>query len=88
MQDDTATQATAPPVRLLSQEERNDLRKRVIAGEDLTLEEAKAVVDTIRQGRGAAALANESKPKKPRKAKGGMSDEDFSSSLDAKLKLL
>lgn len=87
-----ATQsANAPsaPVRLLNQEERNDLRKRVLAGEQMSLEDAKAVIDTIRQGRGAAALAAESKPKKARSSgskKPAMTDEAFNNSLDEKLK--
>lgn len=81
----STTQSAAPPVRLLNQEERNDLRKRVLANEELSLEEAKAVIDTIRQGRGAAALSAESKPKKSRSKKAGMTDEALASSLDAKL---
>ncbi len=76
----------AAPVRLLSLEERNDLRRRVLAGEDLSLEEAKAVIDTVRNGRGAAALSAESKPKKSRAKKAGMTDEELNKSLDAKLK--
>ena len=80
------TEVAAPPVKLLSQEERNDLRKRVLAGEDLSLEEARQVVETIRQGRGAAALAAESKPKRSgSRKKAGMSDADFNASLDGKL---
>src|SRR5687768_15575487 len=86
------TQATEPqpsappaPLRLLNQEERNDLRKRVLNNEELSLEDAKAVIDTIRNGRGAAALSAESKPKKSRSKKAGMTDEALASSLDAKL---
>ena len=86
-QQPTATAAPPKPVRLLSQEERNDLRERVLAGETMSLEEAKAVVDTIRQGRGAAALAAESKPKKGRAKKAGLSDAELNASLDAKLGL-
>jgi hypothetical protein len=77
----------APPLRLLSQDERNDLRKRVLAGETMSLEDAKAVIDTIRQGRGAAALVAETKPKKSRAKKPGLSDEELNASLDAKLGL-
>jgi hypothetical protein len=80
------TPAATPQVKLLSQEERNDLRKRVLAGEALSLEEARQVIETIRQGRGAAALSAEAKPKKPKAAKPGMSDEELNASLDAKLK--
>ncbi len=32
-----------PPAKLLSQEERADLRKKVLAGEELSLEEARSV---------------------------------------------
>lgn len=74
----------APPARLLSLEERNDLRRRVLAGEVMSLEDAKAVIDTVRQGRGAAALSAESKPKKARSKKAGMSDADLNAALDSK----
>jgi len=79
--------AQQPPLRLLSQEERNDLRKFVLSGGQLDLEQARAVFDTIRQGRGVAAMAAESKPKKGKGKKPGMSDADFNASLDAKLGL-
>lgn len=85
MSTDTPAKPPEPAptaIRLLSQEQRNDLRKRVLAGEEMSLEDAKAVVDTVRQGRGAAALSQENKPKKQKKA--GMTDADLNASLDAK----
>lgn len=68
---------------MLSQEERNDLRKRVLRGEELSLEEAKAVIASLREGRGAAAFAAENKPKRAKKA--GISDEQLNQDLDAAL---
>jgi len=63
----------------LTQEERNDLRKRVLAGYSLTLDEAKAVLDSTRQGQGAAVLAGESK--KPRAKKDALSDAQLDADL-------
>lgn len=72
--------------RILNAEERADLRKRVLAGEDLTLEEARSVYETVRLGGAAALIASDGKGKgKGRKKKPGMSDEDFNASLDAAL---
>jgi len=80
-------QAPTAPVRILSQDERNDLRKLVLSGGQLDLEQAKAVIDTIRQGRGVAAMSAEAKPKRGGAKKAGMSDADLNASLDAKLGL-
>lgn len=65
-------QATPEP-RLLTQEERMDLRKRVLEGYKMTLEEARAVYETLRAGQGAAVITGES-TKKTRKKKEAYSD--------------
>lgn len=73
------------PTRLLTPEERNDLRRRVLAGIPLNVDEARAVIASIRQGQGVAALAGEAKA-----ARGGkrgskrptMSDEDLNKDLE------
>ena len=65
---------------MLSQEERNDLRKRVLRGEALSLEEAQAVIASLREGRGVQALTEESKPKRGKKV--AMSDEALQADLD------
>lgn len=71
---------------MLSLQERNDLRAKVLAGHQLSLDEAKAVFETLRSGQGAAAIAGEAKAKKTRgggKAKKeAMSDEALNASLD------
>ena len=67
---------------MLSLEERNDLRKRVISGQQLTLDEARAVFETLRQGQAAVIIqAGEAKPKKTSKKKEAISD----AALDADL---
>lgn len=48
----------------LTLEERNDLRARVLRGEELTLDEAKAVIETIRTGQ---AMLPVDKPKRGKK---------------------
>lgn len=63
----------------LTAEQRNDLRKRVLMGQPLTLEESKEVIESLRQGAGVAVLAGESKRKQGKKP--GISDE----ALDADL---
>lgn len=84
-------EAQAPPkreFRILNAEERNDLRKRVLAGEELTLEEARSVYETVRLGGAAALIAADGTGKKKgggRKKK-GISDEELSASLDDALK--
>lgn len=65
---------------MLSQEERNDLRKRVLRGESLSVEEAKAVFETLRQGQGAVVLTEE-KPKKSSRKKEALSDAQLDSDL-------
>ena len=64
----------------LSLEERNDLRKRVLSGYSLTLEEAREVIASYRTGQAVAAIsAAEAKPKRGKKA--GISDSDLDSQL-------
>lgn len=76
-----------PPTtaKILSAEERNDLRKKVLSGQDLTLEEARSVYETIRLGGAAAMINGETTRKKGGKRKKGMSDEELSSDLDKAL---
>lgn len=68
---------------MLTADERNDLRRRVLAGYQLTLDEARAVIADAQQGRGVAVLAGEAKA-----AKGGgrrkatMSDEQLDKDLE------
>lgn len=83
------TEVQAPAFVPLSVEECNDLRKRVLRGEELSVEEARRVIETLRQGQGTV-LAKEAKTgtRKPRASKKGMSDEELGSSLDAALGLL
>lgn len=59
-------QQEAPP-RILTAEERNDLRKKVLRGEKLSLEDARAVYATLRSGHEAAAIAGETSKKKGKK---------------------
>jgi len=89
--DSNQMEVTAPAqekreFRILTAEERNDLRKRVLAGEDLTLEEARSVYETVRLGGAAALIAADGTGKKKRSKKPGMSDDELSSSLDDALK--
>lgn len=65
---------------LLSQEERNDLRKKVLAGIGLTKEEARRVFETLRKNQ-ASAIAASDRPKRERKGKKQMSDEELNASL-------
>ena len=86
--EEAVAEAKPPEYKILNQEERNDLRKRVLAGEELSLFEARSVYETVRLG-GAAALMNTDGTKKSRKGgskKKGMSDEEFNASLDDALK--
>ena len=81
-----APQAPAQPevkVAILTQEEKNDLRKRVLRGEQLTLDEARAVVASTRQGSAAAALVGGSDKKTRKKGSSkGMSDGDLDKDLE------
>ena len=53
----------------LTAEERNDLRKRVLQGYQMTPQEAREVIESLRQGAGVAILAGENKPKRASKGK-------------------
>jgi len=69
---------------MLSLEERNDLRKKVLRGEDLTLDEAREVFTTLRAQTGAAMLdAADAPAKKTRKsaAKPTYTDEQLDADL-------
>ena len=73
---------------MLSLEERNDLRKRVLQGKPLTLDEARAVFETLRQGQGAVIIAaGEAKVRKSSSKKKGISDEELDKDLDDLLKM-
>ena len=67
----------------LSIEERNDLRKKVLRGEQLTLDEARSVYESLRQGQGATAeLDAGTKPKRARKASAPATDDQLNADLD------
>ena len=53
----------------LTQEERADLRRRVLSGYRMTDEEARRVYETLRIAQGASVITGEStkKPRKPKK---------------------
>lgn len=53
-------------------EERNDLRARVLRGEELTLDQAKAVLETMRQGQ---AMLPVDKPKRKGKTQALSTDQ-------------
>lgn len=77
----TPTAEVKPPeFKILSAEERNDLRKKVLAGQDLTLFEARSVYETLRSGQAAAVATGES-GKKTRKKKPEYSDAQLDSDL-------
>jgi len=64
---------------MLTQEERNDLRKKVLRGEELSLDEARAVIETLRTGQ-AAAVADQAKPKRASK-RAGITDDQLDKDL-------
>lgn len=72
----------APP-RQLTQEEKLDLRRKVLRGEQLTLEESKAALAAVRQNQEFELTLEGMQPKKTRKKAAGkaMSDEDLDASL-------
>ena len=65
---------------MLSTEERNDLRKRVLMGQPLNLEEARAVIESCRTGAHAAQIAGAEKKTRTKKNPGITDDQ-----LDADL---
>ena len=67
--------------RLLTSEERNDLRRRVLAGIPLNLDEAKAVIASVRQGQGIAAMAKEAKASRGKGKKPAMTDDALENDL-------
>lgn len=68
----------------LSAEQKNDLRKRVLAGERLDPATAREIIESIRMGRrSAAAAAAAGKGKKGKTGKPIMSDEALDADLDA-----
>jgi hypothetical protein len=52
---------------MLTTEQKNDLRKRVLAGQPLTVAEAREVIESCKNGQSVAtAIAGEKKSKKPK----------------------
>lgn len=74
----------APEVKLppLTVEERHDLRRRVLAGYKMNVEEAQRVYETLRAGQGIAVLTGEA-TKKSRKKKESLTDEQLNADLDS-----
>lgn len=68
----------------LTAEQRNDLRRRVLSGVPLNLDEAKAVIASLRQGQGVAVLAGEAKAAKGKsgRKKVAMTDEALDKDLE------
>lgn len=80
----------APPVappRILTQDEKNDLRRHVLAGGSLTDEQARSVVASLHINREVALAASTEKAARKSSKKGGISDAELDSSLDAALGL-
>ena len=67
------------PVRELTPEEKNDLRRRVLMGLPLSLEEARSVIMACRTGAGIANTTAGSKKKT--KKNPGISDEQLDADL-------
>lgn len=67
---------------MLTQEERNDLRKKVLRGEALSLDEARSVIETLRTGQ-AAAMEGQNKPKRAAGKRAGATDEQLEKDLAA-----
>lgn len=81
--------AQAPALQALprlTEEQKNDLRKFVLAGGTLTLDQAKQVLESMKSGQAGAVLAaGEKKARKDKKP--GLSDAELDAQLDAALKL-
>jgi hypothetical protein len=89
--ENSASQQSGPavplsPPKILTQEEKNDLRKKVLSGQALTIEEARDVVHSLRVNSAAALVASEPK-KRTGGAKKSMSDEDLDAALNSVLDL-
>lgn len=73
--------------RILTAEEKNDLRRRVLMGESLTIEQARDVIASCRAGHVSAFAASESSEKKSRSGsrakKQALSDEELDASLSS-----
>ena len=67
---------------MLTNDQKNDLRRRVLAGERLDVETARQIVEELRAGRRAAAEAGPL-AKGKRNAKPTMSDEALDADLDS-----
>lgn len=68
---------------MLSEADCLDLRKRVLMGEELSLEEAQQVFEKLRQAQGGAVIAAEDRKKTGRKpSKPGISDEQLDADLN------
>ena len=65
---------------VLTAEQKNDLRKKVLMRQPLTLDEARDVIESARQGRAVAVLAGEAKSTKKKGAK-GISDDQLDADL-------
>lgn len=73
---------------MLSQDDLNDLRRKVLRGEQLSIDDARAVFTFMRGDAAGAAGAQAAKAKAPRGSKKVvMTDEALDSSLDQLLKL-
>lgn len=67
---------------MLSSDDLNDLRRRVLRGEQLTIDEARKVFTFLRGDAAVAAGAVAAKARAPGKKKVAMTDEALDSSLD------
>lgn len=71
---------------MLTTEQKHDLRQRVLAGQQLTPEESRAVVESlVGARRSAAEAARAASSKKPTKRRKVMTDGELDADLDAAL---
>jgi hypothetical protein len=66
---------------MLSTQECLDLRRKVLKGEQLSLDEARQVFETLRQGQVAAMTAPPGEKKRVSKKKPSTTDEELNASL-------
>jgi len=78
---ETLSKPAAPQIAPLTPEERLDLRKRVLSGQPLTLEEARAVIDSFRVAQGKAMIEGAEKVKRPKRE--AITDDQLDAKLDA-----